>query len=162
MNRRVVGKPMSFTFAIRCRLWQHGGATGAGLRSGLARTLIVTRLEYPDDVISLSDCDPAQLTGATSPKARFSLLGAPSPLRPDATRFSFLAKAPPDMRFSARFLPASGNLRLRWGRELPRVSASFAAPLSDCFMPSVAITLWSLAGVYVAWWGELLPGAILR
>ncbi|MCA0272319.1 MAG: hypothetical protein LCH69_09690 [Proteobacteria bacterium] len=151
---------MSFTFAIRCRLRQHGRATGAGPRGWLERMLIVTRLEYPHDIISLSDCDPAQLTGDTSPKARFSLLGAPSPHRSDATRFSFLAEAPPDVRISARFLPASGNLRLRWGREPPRVSASFGAPLSDCFMPSEARTHWTLAGVYVAWRGELLPGAI--
>ncbi|HQU68717.1 MAG TPA: hypothetical protein PLI43_11050 [Albidovulum sp.] len=151
---------MSFTFAIRCRLRQYGRATGAGPRRGLARTLIVTRLEYPHDIISLSDCDPGLLTGDTSPMARFSLLGAPSPRRPDATRFAFLAEAPPDVRISSRFLPASGNLRLRWGREPPRVSASFGAPLSDCFLPSAVTTLWTLAGVYVAWRGELLPGAI--
>lgn len=152
---------MSFTFAIRCRLRQHGRATGAGPRGGLARTLIVTRLEYPHDIISLSDCDPAQLTGDTTPRARFSLLGAPSPRRPDATRFAFLAEAPPDVRISARFLPASGNLRLRWGGELPGVSAIFGAPLSECFLPALTATLWTLAGVHVAWRGELLPGAIL-
>jgi hypothetical protein len=160
MNRRVVGKPMSFTFAIRCRLRQHGSGTDSDPPEGLARTLIVTRLEYPRDIISISDCDPAQLTGGASPKARFSLLGAPSARRADATHFSFLAEAPQDLRISARFLPASGSLRLRWGRIHPRVSASFGAPLSDFFMPSVAMTLWSLAGVYMAWRGELLPGAI--
>jgi hypothetical protein len=161
MNRKAGGKPMSFTFAIGCRLRQQGRATGAGPRGWLARTLIVTRLDYPHDIISLSECDPAQLTGDTPPRARFSLLGAPSPRRPDSTRFSFLAEAPADVRISARFLPASGTLRLRWGREPPRISASFGAPLSESFMPSVATTLWTLAGVHVAWRGELLSGAIL-
>ncbi|MGL4279726.1 MAG: hypothetical protein ACRCS0_05115 [Albidovulum sp.] len=153
---------MSFTFAIRCRLRQHGRATGAGPAGTLARTLIVTRLEYPRDIISLSDCDPAQLTGDTPPRVRFSLLGAPTPSRPGSARFTFLAAAPLDLHMSARFLPASGKLRLHWGDQTPRVSAVFGAPLSECFMPSVTTTLWTLAGAYMAWQGELLAGALLR
>lgn len=152
---------MSFTFAIGCRLRLRGRAPGAGRRGWLARTLIVTRLEYPHDIIVLSECEPLQLTGDIPPKVRFSLLGSPLPRERDARHFSFLAEAPPDVRISARFLPASGSLRLRWGREPPRISASFGAPLSECFMPSVATTLWTLAGVHVAWRGELLSGAIL-
>lgn len=150
---------MSFTFAVGCRLWRRGANMRADQPGWLGRTLIVTRLEYPRDIVSLSECDPAELAGDALPKVRFTLLGAPSSGKPRATRFSFLSEAPPDARVSAKFVPATGDLQIRWKEKRPCITARFGAPMSESFMPSTATTLWTLAGVHLAWKGELLAGA---
>lgn len=152
---------MSFTFAIGCRLRDHGSPQNHDGMTWLFRTLIVTRLEYPRDIVSLAECGPVQLASDEFPTARFALLAAPTQTGTAGTRFSFLAEAPPDTRMSTRFLPASGDLWIRWKGRRPRVSARFGAPLADGFIPGVRSTLWTLVGEYAAWKGELLAGAEL-
>lgn len=152
---------MSFTFAIGCRLRDHGSTKTLGGMPWLFRTLIVTRLEYPRDIVSLAECGSVQLSSEDFPTARFTLLAAPTVRGVAGTRFSFLAEAPSDARISTGFLPASGDLWIRWKGRRPRVSARFGAPLADGFLPGARPALWTLVGEYVAWKGELLAGAEL-
>lgn len=152
---------MSFTFAIGCRLKDHGAARTLDGMPWLFRTLIVTRLEYPRDIVSLAECGPDDLCDEDFPTARFALLAAPTMRGVAGTRFSFLTEAPPDARMSTRFLPASGDLWIRWKSRRPRVSARFGAPLEVGFIPGARPSLWTLVGEYVAWKGELLAGAEL-
>lgn len=152
---------MSFTFAIGCRLRHHGAPLNLGGVEWISRTLIVTRLEYPRDIVSLAECGPVQLASEEFPAARFALLAAPTEQGPAGTRFAFLAEAPPDSRISTRFLPATGDLWIRWKGRRPRVSARFGAPLSDAFLPDTRPSLWTLVGEYAAWKGELMAGAEL-
>lgn len=51
---------MSFTFAIGCRLRHHGSPQNTGGVEWISHTLIVTRLEYLRDIVSLAECGPVQ------------------------------------------------------------------------------------------------------
>jgi hypothetical protein len=155
-NQRRDGNSMSFTFAALCsfRLWPPSVRWSGPRR--FCRTLVITRLEHPLNIVSLSDCGPVGEGNALQPIRNFSLLAAPVIPTTGMERFALIEKPPSQARLNARFLPAQGEFWIHWCDAKPRLSARFRAPLSFEFAPARKITEWTAVGQYFAWDGELL------
>jgi hypothetical protein len=144
-------------FAARCQIRGFSLAGRPNNFGHLKRIIVVTRIEQPFDVASISDCGPDCSSPGFPVEARLSLLAALSVQDGDTEVFSLLRMQPEDSRMQGCFMPATGMMTIRWRDGAPRIAARFRAGLSADFTPTSATAQWVLSGRYLAWDGELFP-----